>query len=217
LLHQRLHVLQLCLQLQQQLLVLVLLVLLWNRWARLRQGLLLEPLQQLPLQVLHLLLQLCKLLCWQLMLLWCRRLLSLLLEAFWAAGWHCSAPLAPVLHVLLPREGSLLLVSLATRLLMCKLRLLVLLLVIIFTPLLLLLSLLLLLKLLPLSLLLLVLLLPLCLQMAARPPQWRPASQLLLRLGWVAAAWWRGLQPSALRGLVLKGACQWHLIVAIFT
>jgi hypothetical protein len=180
--------------------------------------LLLEPLQQLPLQVLHLLLQLCKLLCWQLMLLWCRRLLSLLLEAFWAAGWHCSAPLAPVLHVLLPREGSLLLVSLATRLLMCKLRLLALLLVIIFTPLLLLLlllSLLLLLILLPLSLLLL--LLPLCLQMAARPPQWRPASQLLLCLGWVAAAWWRGLQPSALRGLVLKGACQWHLIVAIFT
>jgi hypothetical protein len=173
--------------------------------------LLLEPLQQLPLQVLHLLLQLCR----QLMLLWCRRLLSLLLEAFWAAGWHCSAPLAPVLHVLLPREGSLLLVSLATRLLTCKLRLLVLLLVIIFTPLLLLLSLLLLLILLPLSLLLL--LLPLCLQMAARPPQWRPASQLLLCLGWVAAAWWRGLQPSALRGLVLKGACQWHLIVAIFT
>ncbi len=172
---------------------------------------LLEPLQQLPLQVLHLLLQLCR----QLMLLWCRRLLSLLLEAFWAAGWHCSAPLAPVLHVLLPREGSLLLVSLATRLLTCKLRLLVLLLVIIFTPLLLLLSLLLLLILLPLSLLLL--LLPLCLQMAARPPQWRPASQLLLCLGWVAAAWWRGLQPSALRGLVLKGACQWHLIVAIFT
>jgi hypothetical protein len=114
----------------------------------------------------------------------------------------------------------LLLVSLATRLLMCKLRLLVLLLVIIFTPLLLLLlllSLLLLLILLPLSLLLLLLLLPLCLQMAARPPQWRPASQLLLRLGWVAAAWWRGLQPSALRGLVFKGACQWHLIVAIFT
>jgi hypothetical protein len=109
----------------------------------------------------------------------------------------------------------LLLVSLATRLLMCKLRLLVLLLVIIFTPLLLL-SLLFLLILLPLSLLLL-LLLPLCLQMAARPPQWRPASQLLLRLGWVAAAWWRGLQPSALRGLVFKGACQWHLIVAIFT
>ena len=169
--------------------------------------------------MLHLLLQLRKLLCRQLMLLWCRLLLSLLLEAFWAAGWHCSAPLAPVLHVLLPRVGSLLLVSLATRLLMCKLRLLVLLLVIIFTPLLLLLllSLLLLLILLPLSLLLL-LLLPLCLlQMAARPPQWRPASQLLLRLGWVAAAWWRGLQPSALRGLVLKGACQWHLIVAIFT